>query len=472
MGDSIEKMLSSNAIPQDTICAIATPIGESGIGMTRMSGPDAIAAAARVFRSPSGISLAEVPSHTVHFGRIVDPQSHATVDEVLLTVMRAPRTYTREDMVEITCHGGPLPLRRILELLLASGARLAEPGEFTKRAFLSGRIDLTQAEAVMDIIRSKTDLGLDVALRQLAGHLGKKIRAMKERLIHLLAGIEASIDFSEEGFEFASAEQMTTTVVEVADEMESLIATAGEGRILKEGITVAIVGRPNVGKSSLLNALLRDDRAIVTPIPGTTRDSLEEFVNIGGIPIRLIDTAGIRETEDPVEVEGVRRTRRAVERAALLLLVIDQSEALTEDDRILVSDLLEKPRILVLAKTDLPAAWRAGDEETFAKEGWCEISSRTGKGLDGLRQIITRQVFSDRIATPERTLITSVRQREACRHAGESLQFTLKSLTSGAPPEIVAADLRAAIHHLGCITGETTTEDLLDALFNDFCIGK
>jgi tRNA modification GTPase len=472
MGDPIEIKIPSKPIPEDTICAISTPIGESGIGMVRVSGMDAVGVSDRVYRSPSGLLLSKVTSHSVHFGWIVDPASGLKIDEVLVTVMRGPRTYTREDTVEITCHGGPLPLRRILESLLSSGARLADPGEFTKRAFLNGRIDLTQAEAVMDIIRSKTEIGLDLAMRQLSGHLGQKIHGLKERLVHLLSGIEASIDFSEEGLEFGSREEVRQTLEEISQQLQDLIATADDGRIVREGISVTIIGRPNVGKSSLLNSLLQEDRAIVTPIPGTTRDLVEEYVNIEGIPVRLTDTAGMRDTSDPIEVEGVRRTHQAVDRAELLLQVLDRSAPLEDEDHLLLKRFASKSRILVINKIDLPERWAPHQVPAIAEEGFCLVSSQTGEGCDQLRLAIASRTASGHLPSFERTLITNVRQKQSCVKALESVTYCLVSIGYELSGELLAPDLRGAIHHLGLITGETTTEDILDALFNDFCIGK
>ena len=343
-----------------TICAISTPIGEGGIGIVRISGRDAISIADKIFFSKKNKKLSSLASHTIHYGEIRDNNSER-VDEALVSIMKAPNTYTKEDVIEINCHGGALSLKRVMELVIKNGARLAEPGEFTKRAFLNGRIDLAQAEAVIDIINSKTDDSLRLAVGQLSGILSKKVNAIREELISIIASVEASIDFVDEDIEFISRDVMEKRIKGAVDEIEALITTADEGRIYKEGIATAIIGRPNVGKSSLLNALLKEERAIVTPVPGTTRDVIEEWVNIKGMPLRILDTAGIRHTEDIVEMEGVKRSREAIKMADIILLLIDGSVKLNEEDKRLMEEIRDKRLIVLLNKSDLPSLVKKND---------------------------------------------------------------------------------------------------------------
>src|SRR5438874_2049463 len=338
----------------DTICAIGTPPGEGGIGIIRVSGDMAVEIASKVFLGIQGSRVSDFPSHTLHVGHLRDPDTGERLDEVLVAVMKAPRTYTREDIVEFHCHGSPLVLRLGLEALVRSGARLATPGEFTKRAFLNGRLDLAQAEAVMDLIQARSQTGLRVALEQLRGTLSDELGRIREDLTRLLVEIEAGIDFSDEGITFISPQALADGIEKIAGRVERLIRTAEDGRIVREGVTAALVGRPNVGKSSLLNVLAKADRAIVTPVPGTTRDVLEEFVNVRGIPVRLQDTAGLRETQDVVEREGVRRTHDALARAELVLAVLDGSSPLAPEDRRMLDLLQKKSAVLVVNKADLP----------------------------------------------------------------------------------------------------------------------
>lgn len=455
----------------DTICAISTPIGEGGIGIARISGKDAIPIASRLFKGKQPLS--ELPSHTIHYGEIIDPKTGERVDEVLLTIMRAPKTYTREDIVEINCHSGIVPLKRVLELILREGARFAEPGEYTKRAFLRGRIDLAQAEAVLDVIRSKTDDSLEIALDQLKGNLSKEINRVREELLSLAALMEASIDFPEEDIEPLSSEGAEARTRLIIKEIQGLIETAEEGKIYREGIGTAIVGRPNVGKSSLLNALLKEDRAIVTPVPGTTRDIIEEWLNLKGVPLRIIDTAGIHHTANPVEKEGVKRSKEAIDRADLALLMLDSSEELKEEDRELIKRIGDKRKIIVLNKIDLEKrideAWV---RKTFPSEPILPISAKEGAGLGDLKEAIVGLVFNGGMTPKERPCITRVRHKDALIRARDSLESLLNSLKEGFSPEFLSLDLRVAIDAIGEITGQTTTEDILNRIFDEFCIGK
>ncbi|HWP46439.1 MAG TPA: tRNA uridine-5-carboxymethylaminomethyl(34) synthesis GTPase MnmE [Candidatus Limnocylindrales bacterium] len=455
---------------EDTIAAISTPLGEGGIGVIRISGKAAIAIADALFVSPSkGKKLKDLPSHTVHYGHIYDPGTQEPVDEVLVTLMRAPKSYTREDVVEISSHGGFISLKRILDLVLKGGARLAEPGEFTKRAFLNGRIDLSQAEAVIDIIQSRTELSHKVAVRQLEGRLSQKVRAIRDTLKHLTALVEASIDFSEEDIEVISPEALDSGIGEALESIDFLIETAEEGQILREGLSLVIVGKPNVGKSSLLNVLLEEERAIVTPIPGTTRDVIEESLNLKGVPVRLLDTAGIRNTEDPVEVQGVLRSKNLLEKADLVLWVLDSSSPLTQEDRDILELVKEKKVLGVLNKIDLPS--KIGEEagQLLAGIPWVKISAKEKSGIETLKDLIFEMV----VKTPvESVWVTNIRHKNALIKAQQSLLKARESIAQRMSGEFIAVDLRAALDSLGEIIGETTTEDILTEIFSTFCIGK
>jgi tRNA modification GTPase len=472
---------------EDTICAIATPSGEGGIGIIRVSGEKAIEIASGVVRLRSGRSLSDVPSHTLCHADIVSalsegplrPGSGSTsIDEALAVVMRGPHSYTAEDVVEIHCHGGPFVLQSLCEALVSAGARLAQPGEFTKRAFLNGKLDLTQAEAVLDTIRAKTATSLRLAQEQLRGSLSKEVHRIRERLIHLLAHVEAAIDFTEEGITFIHERELLQGVESILEELSRLVESYQEGRILREGITAAIVGRPNVGKSSLLNALLRTDRAIVTPIPGTTRDVLEETLNIRGVPVRLLDTAGLRDTTDLVEQEGVRRTRSAIEQADLLLVLLDGSGPLEPEDRALLASGRDKDKkvALVINKSDLPIGISPEDlqalRQAVTAEATVRISARTGAGLDDLRDTIRNLVLRPEFEPGEAAVVTALRHRTGLVKAIEALNGSLESITCRLSSEFVALDLRGALDALGEITGVTTTDDILEYVFGQFCIGK
>jgi tRNA modification GTPase len=470
---------------EDTICAIATPFGEGGIGIIRLSGEKAIEIASGVVQLTSGRSLSEVASHTLCHADIVSTPAESllrrgpvstSIDEALTVVMRAPHSYTAEDVVEIHCHGGPFVLQYLCEALVANGARPAQPGEFTKRAFLNGKLDLTQAEAVLDTIRAKTATSLRLAQEQLRGSLSREVDRIRQRLIHLLAHVEAAIDFTEEGITFIREQELLQGVESTLEELSRLVETYQEGRILREGITAAIVGRPNVGKSSLLNALLRTDRAIVTPVPGTTRDVLEETLNIRGIPVRLFDTAGLRETTDVAEQEGVRRSRAAMEQADLLLVLLDGSVPLEPEDRALVLPGRNKKVALIINKTDLPTAIAPDDLQAMRNavpgDATVWISAQTGAGLDDLRDTIRNLVLRPEFEPGETAVVTALRHRTGLVKAIEALNKSVESIKGRLSSEFVALDLRGALDALGDITGATTTDDILDYVFSQFCIGK
>lgn len=458
---------------EDTISAVATAIGEGGIGIVRLSGPQALTVADALFRGVRGRRASDVASHTVAYGRIVDPATEAVVDEVLLLVMRAPRSYTREDVVEIHCHGGPAPLRKILDLTLAHGARLAEPGEFTKRAFLNGRLDLAQAEAVIDIIRAKTDASLRMAVSHLAGGLSAQIRTLRDDILAMIAHLEAAIDFPEEDIEELATEQAAAGINGLLAAIDKLLATAQTGRILREGLETVIIGKPNVGKSSLLNALLREKRAIVTDIPGTTRDIIEEYVNIRGVPLKIVDTAGIRETTDLVEKIGVERAQEIMQRADLVLLVLDASAPLSAEDRQVLEMLQQQQVIVLINKTDLPVQLEL--DEVMARMAGrrvLRISVLEGTGLDELEQAIVDMVYAGETAPSDSAFVSNVRHVAALRHARQRLADALATISAGMPPDFVVVDLRAAWEKLGEITGETVGDDIIDQIFARFCIGK
>jgi len=455
-------------IDKDTICAVSTPPGEGGIGIIRVSGRDAIKVVSTVFRPCSRKPLSHVTTHTIHYGHVVNPGTDESVDEVLVSVMRAPATYTREDIVEINCHGGMMPLWRTLSLLLASGARQAEPGEFTKRAFLNGRIDLAQAEAVMDIISAKTDLSHRSANARLFGGLSKEISALRNKLISLLAMVEISIDFPEEDIEIEEAAQLAEDVSNIQGGIDTLLATYCYGKILREGYASAIVGKPNVGKSSLLNALLKQDRAIVSEIPGTTRDVIEEYLNIDGIPIRILDTAGIRHSHDAVEQEGVRRSLATITAADIVLAVLDGSQPLTPEDRRVLESVQKKSVIVIINKSDLPRSL----QELDVSIPQVTVSCHSGIGLDRLRQAISDSVKQGVCPSREHAWAVNERQKTILGQTKESLANAMESIKANRSPEFIALDLRGALDSLGLIIGATYTDDILERIFSTFCIGK
>ena len=458
----------------DTIAAIATARGEAGIGIVRVSGPLALPIAAELFRSPRKVPPTQLPTHTLTYGHVVDTSaSEAVIDEVLLGVMRAPKTYTGEDIVEFNCHGGIVPLTAVLDRVVKSGARIAEPGEFTKRAFLNGKLDLAQAEAVAELIASKTDLSRKIAIEALAGKLSDIVNALNDQLADLLAEVEASIDFPEEDLDFMKVETQLETARSVQNELTILLETATDGRLITEGVNVAILGKPNVGKSSLLNALLGTTRAIVTDIPGTTRDTIEEMINISGIPLKLIDTAGIRSTEDRVEQQGVERSKAALDSAEMLLLMFDASQPLNDADHELLQVAQASKAILILNKVDLPVVTSSAALLTHCpKKRIVETAIPNGKGLDRLKATVCEELLSGEFVIGESPIVTNARHQEALRRANEALNYVIESLENGMPPELVAVDLHISLDGLGDIVGKTTTEDILDRIFAQFCVGK
>lgn len=455
----------------DTIAAISTPLGEGGISVIRVSGPDAIAGVDKIFSSKS--RLPEASTHTVHYGHIVNPHNEEKVDEVLVTIMRAPRSFTTEDVVEIGCHGGMLSVKHVLELLLDQGLRLAEPGEFTKRAFLNGRIDLSQAEAVIDIIRSKSDRAHKMALKQAEGLLSRQIREIRHHLVELMAHIEVNIDYPEH-----DVEEMTSRFIqekcEIATaEIDKLLGTAEQGKVIREGIVTAIVGRPNVGKSSLLNALAQDNKAIVTDIPGTTRDVIEEYVTMNGIPLRLLDTAGIRETSDLVEQIGVEKSRNVLSDADLILLVLNGNEPLHEDELELITQFSDRQMLILINKTDLP---RNLDYtpllEYIKKDQLIEMSVQNNQGLDDLERGISSIFFSGQLEADDSAYVSNVRHIHLLKLAKASLAEAMEAADAFVPIDMIQIDVRQAWEHLGELVGDTLGESLIDQIFSQFCLGK
>jgi tRNA modification GTPase len=470
---------------EDTIAAVATPPGTGGIGTIRISGTQALPILRALFVRPSGRPLAAnrpPPAHHLLYGYIRDPATGERVDEVLAAYMPAPHSYTREDVVEFDSHGGPAPLQRILGLTLRQGARPANPGEFTLRAFLHGRLDLAQAEAVLDVINARTQAGLRAAVDQLGGRLSTRVRDFRARLLRVLAHLEAEIDFPEDD---VPPSDVTPLLAPLLDEIRALSAEAESGMLIRQGVRTALIGRPNAGKSSLLNALLRADRAIVTPIPGTTRDTLEETAGLGGVPFVLVDTAGITETADLVEQLGIERSRAAAERADLVLLVIDAAQPLTPADRAALHSVLDargpgaagtdlRDRLLVvLNKSDLPAHVTAGEVAVLLPGvPLVHASAATIGGVAELESAMVARVLGGRSTRSDVPLVTNVRHRDALLQAAEHLAGALSAARAGTPAAFVAVDIHAALAALGTITGETVGEDLLDVIFREFCIGK
>ena len=453
----------------DTIAAIATPVGEAGLAVVRISGPDALAVAERCFR-PAGkdaVRPSEAATHTIHFGHVF--RDGRSVDEVLLSVMRAPRTFTREDAVELTCHGGMLPAKLVLDAVLESGARLAEPGEFTRRAFLNGRIDLAQAEAVADLIHSRTELALRAANEQLAGKLSQRINQLRDQLMNVLAHVEAHIDFPEEDIAPDTRSQLMARLEESVAFMEELLRTANEGQLLRRGIRAAIIGRPNAGKSSLLNQLLGHDRAIVSAIPGTTRDTIEETANIRGLPVVFIDTAGLRKARDEIEVEGIRRSRQSLEKAEFILHVLDGSEPLRTSEEVFLEESASKKRILVRNKIDLPQRLKLPEALDSSAIGVCCLK---GQGIEPLKDAIRSLAWSGEIRAEMLEVMINSRHQDALNRARSAAARAVEALQGELTLELVAMDLRIAANAVGEVVGKTTTEDLLDAIFGQFCIGK
>ncbi len=455
----------------DTIAAISTPIGEGGIGIVRLSGKDALDIAGKIFKAKDGRKPSEFKAYTTHYGWIIRGPGKEIIDEVILTVMHGPRSYTKEDVVEINCHGGIVALRAVLDLVLENGARLAEPGEFTKRAFLNGRIDLAQAEAVLDIIRAKTDSALKVSTEQLKGTLSKEINKLRMSLLDILAVLEANIDFPEEEIGAADLGEIRGSIIGINSQLMKLLEQAKHGRILREGIHVVICGRPNVGKSSLLNALLKQERSIVTPVAGTTRDTIEEIIDIKGIPVRIVDTAGIIEPRDLVEKKAIERSKKYIGLADLIIFIFDGNRKLKQEDKGLMRKLAGKKAIAVINKIDLRQ--RIERTELLKRFGRVvDISARRSKNINLLEDEIADFVFKGRIDSPEAALIANRRHIERVKEAQKLIEETLNSLDNRLSSEFIAQGIKDAVGNLDGIVGRNFSQDLLDKIFSDFCIGK
>ncbi len=455
----------------DTIAAIATPPGEGAISIVRLGGDDAVTLADQVFK---GKDLTKVSSHTINYGHFIDPKTREIIDEVMVSVLRAPKTFTREDTVEINCHGGIVPTNKILQVLLTNGARLAEPGEFTKRAFLHGRIDLAQAESVMDLIRAKTDRSMKAALNQLDGELSQLIRNLRQEILDVLAQVEVNIDYPE----YDDVEEMTSKLLrekalDVCAKIEQLLVTARQGKILREGLATVLVGRPNVGKSSLLNHLLHEDKAIVTDIAGTTRDVIEEYVNVLGVPLKLVDTAGIRETDDRVEKIGVERSRQALDRSDLVILLLNASEPLTTEDIELLQLTQDKKRIIVLNKMDLEPKLDLNELYQYVdKAEVLKTSVLKNEGIRELEEHIATLFYGGIENSQTTVLVTNARHIALLEQAKAALEAVLTGLEQELPVDLVQIDMTRAWELLGEITGDSYQDELLDQLFSQFCLGK
>ena len=457
----------------DTIAAISTAPGEGAIGIVRISGDLAISIASSIYQCGTK-QLEEQKTHTIHYGHIVDPKSGEVYDEVMVSVLRAPKTFTREDIVEINCHGGIVAINRVLQLVLRMGARLAEPGEFTKRAFLNGRIDLSQAEAVMDLIRAKTDKSMQLAMRQLDGQLSNLIQNLRKEILNTLAQVEVNIDYPE----YDDVEEMTLQLLrektqQVLQGIRALLNTASQGKILRDGLKTAIVGRPNVGKSSLLNVLLREEKAIVTDIAGTTRDTIEEYVNVRGVPLQLIDTAGIRETDDIVEKIGVERSRKALKEADFVLLLLNQSETLQEEDIRLLETTKGMKRIILFNKTDLPSKLSTEDIAPYANEEEIVTTSMLNKeGIDKLEEKIAGYFFQGQMNERDATYLSNTRHIALLEKAEQALVEVQNGIEMEMPVDLIQIDFTRAWDLLGEITGDSVQDELLTQLFSQFCLGK
>jgi len=476
----------------DTIAAIATPIGESGIGIVRISGKDALKVADKIFVAKDGRKSSTFKTYTTHYGWIVDSFSRSRVlvfsrsnpltrepansrteiiDEVIVTVMRAPKSYTKEDIVEINCHGGIVALRRVLDLVLENGCRLAEPGEFTKRAFLNGRIDLAQAEAVLDIIRAKTDSALKIGVEQLKGTLSERINHLRKALLGILTILEANIDFPEEEIGSVNLRQIGERLHKINNAFKNILETAKHGRIFREGIHVVICGKPNVGKSSLLNALLKQERSIVTPVAGTTRDAIEEIIDIKGIPIRIVDTAGIIEPRDLVEKKAVQRSKRCIDLADLVILMFDGSKRLAKEDETLIKKLKKKATLAIINKIDLKQKIEK-DKILKRFKDVIDISAKKLKNINLLEDAIANLVYGGKISSSESVMVSNLRHIETIKQAQKLIAQALNSLDNKLPLEFIAQDIKDALGHLDEILGKRFSEDLLDKIFSEFCIGK
>ncbi len=458
---------------EETIAAISTPLGEGGIGIVKISGDQALEILNKLFVTKDHHHKKTWEPRKMYYGFILNPKNQEMIDEVLAVYMKAPNTYTKEELVEIHCHGGMVPLRKTLQLVLEQGASMAEKGEFTKRAFLNGRLDLSQAEAVMDLISAKTDISHDVALGQFEGNLSQEVQGIQSILKDMLAHIEVSIDFSEEDIDEVTMEHLLSKSMDAKESFQRLLHSAKTGKILREGLVTGILGKTNVGKSSLLNALLRENRAIVTDIPGTTRDVIEEQLNVRGIPLKILDTAGIRETEDAVEKIGVQRSREIFQQADLVIFMIDASKKLDQDDYDFLHLIKERRALVVINKTDLEEAIDVERiKNIIGDKKLIRISLLNNKGLEALEDALEEMVFEGEGFSKEQPFITNTRHQQAISLGLQSLEDGIKALENHMPLDFVEVDFKNAWESLGEVTGDTVSEDILDHIFENFCIGK
>ena len=455
----------------DTIAAIATAMSNSGIGIVRISGDEALDVADRIFRPKKGSrKVSDMETHTIHYGYVTDGDE--VIDEVMLLIMKAPRSYTCEDTIEIDCHGGVLVMKKILETVLKYGARPAEPGEFTKRAFLNGRIDLSQAESVIDVINAQNELALKSSVSQLQGAVLEKIKAIRAVVLHELAFIESALDDPEHVSLEGYPEQLHEIMGDAHSKVKKLLDSSDNGKMLKEGINTAIVGKPNAGKSSLLNILVGEERAIVTEIAGTTRDILQEQIQIGGIGLNVIDTAGIRDTEDIIEKIGVNKSREYIEKADLIIYVVDSSTELDENDQEIIEAIQNKKAIVLLNKSDLDAKTDASVLQTQLSKPILSISAKNNTGIHELETLIEEMFFSGKLSFNDEVYITNIRQKNALAEAQNSLKMVLQSIADGMPEDFFTIDMMNAYEALGTIIGESVGEDLVNEIFSKFCMGK
>lgn len=456
----------------DTITSISTPMGEGAIGIVRLSGPEAVEIGDKLYKGKK--KLKDVPSHTINYGHIIDPETDEVVEEVMISVLRAPKTFTREDIIEINCHGGILTINRILELTMTHGARMAEPGEYTKRAFLNGRIDLSQAEAVMDFIRSKTDRASKVAMNQIEGRLSDLIKRQRQSILEILAQVEVNIDYPEyDDVEDATTEFLLAQSKKIKNEIDQLLETSTQGKIMREGLSTVIVGKPNVGKSSMLNNLIQDNKAIVTEVAGTTRDVLEEYVNVRGVPLRLVDTAGIRDTEDIVEKIGVERSRKALSEADLILFVLNNNEPLTEEDRTLYEVIKNEDAIVIVNKTDLERRLDIEEVKTMIGDTpLIQTSMLKQEGIDELELQIRDLFFGGEVQNQDMTYVSNSRHISLLKQARQTIQDAIDAAEAGIPMDMVQIDLTRTWEILGEIIGESASDELINQLFSQFCLGK
>ena len=459
-------------LQQDTIAALVTAVGESSVGIIRISGPEAVKIADKIYQGKSDLLSAD--THTIHYGYVYDWRNDKKIDEALFMLMRGPRSFTGEDVVEVQCHGGMVVLKQVLQLILLSGARLAEQGEYSKRAFLNGRLDLAQAESIMDIVQAKTDKGVDLALSQLQGTLSGMVKTLRADLLELIAFIQADIDYPDDDIERLTAEEQQQRVVNLKTQVANVLQNAQKGKMIRDGLKVVIAGKPNVGKSSLLNALLGQERAIVTDIPGTTRDVIEEYINLNGIPLKIVDTAGIRETDNVVEQIGVDRAQQFMKTADLVLYVVDAVQGLTEQDTLMMEDIQNQPVIYLLNKSDVGISdeIRAQLKEDIGEAPVLEISARDKIGLEQLEEKITDLFFAGTLEVSNDIMVTNVRHIQILEESMAHMDGFLNGIMLGLSVDFLVIDLQNAWEKLGKITGETVEEDLLDQIFSKFCLGK